>query len=265
MVMFLDFLDKNIGWIKDLFAILFSGTITILAILTYRRAKETFLQPVRAEVIKKQTELLSDLLEFFYKNNPDLDLDYSGLIDANLFQWLKEYGFLLKDQEQIEKSILENLDKSMLLFPNAEGKIEEFEIVSSFDEEKKIDKKSSEDFKKNLYEKAKNGDVDINKVFMTKKCRDYLDKLNFFIENPFMPITIKKHLENLILDIHKNIKFNLRKVITDFIKQLFDRGPNKFSPAGVFNDFNHIRIHHKKNYKLIKNEIRTYLKIDNMP
>jgi len=36
----------------------------------------------------------------------------------------------------------------------------------------------------------------------------------------------------------------------------------KFDPIGVYNNFNHNRIHHSKSMMKLKNEIRKYLMID---
>ena len=60
-------ISENIGWIKDGFTILFTLTGTVLAILTYRRARHTVLQPIINEVIKKQSGLLSDLRQIMEK------------------------------------------------------------------------------------------------------------------------------------------------------------------------------------------------------
>jgi len=58
----IDFIKENISWLKDLFTLLFVGTGTVVAILTYRRARATILQPIRTEVIKKQSEILSSVM-----------------------------------------------------------------------------------------------------------------------------------------------------------------------------------------------------------
>ena len=55
----------NISTIKDILWIIFTFIATFIAILTYRRAKYTILQPLRTEVIKKQTELFVEIIENF--------------------------------------------------------------------------------------------------------------------------------------------------------------------------------------------------------
>jgi hypothetical protein len=58
----IELIKNNITWLKDFATILFTATGTIVAILTYRRARATVLQPIRNEVIKKQSEILVELL-----------------------------------------------------------------------------------------------------------------------------------------------------------------------------------------------------------
>lgn len=81
---------------KRCFSIIFTGSATIVAILTYIRAKEKFLQPIRTEVIKKQTEILTEILEVFSKHEFSLDraLDYVNVAQINALNILFEYGFI---------------------------------------------------------------------------------------------------------------------------------------------------------------------------
>ncbi|MCW3789833.1 hypothetical protein [Plebeiibacterium sediminum] len=65
----IDYIKENINWLKDLFTLIFAGTGTVVAILTYRRARATILQPIRTEVIKKQSEILTKLLQVIRENN----------------------------------------------------------------------------------------------------------------------------------------------------------------------------------------------------
>jgi len=259
----LDFVRENINWLKDIFTIIFTGVATTIAILTYKRAKETFLQPVRTEVIKKQTELLADLLEILYEDDPDSGLDYVGVVRVNVFEWLVSYGFILNNQEEIKKSILKEMDSLFLVLPGKQT-LEEFELISSFKE--KENKKGLDDYGKKLYEKGKSGKIIINKIFFTKKHISYVNKLYYYAENPFIPSNIKISLEALLQDINVNLSKNLKKVIERFIREVFSKKVKTgFSPNGVFNEFNHIRIHHKQNYEMLKKEIRSYLKVDSMP
>ena len=56
--------------------IIFTLIATIIAVLTYKRAKSTVLQPIRNETIKKQAVLLEEILNFI-----KLDVDYYELLE----------------------------------------------------------------------------------------------------------------------------------------------------------------------------------------
>ncbi len=102
----IDYIKGNISWLKDVFTLFFVGTGTVVAILTYRRARATILQPIRTEVIKKQTELLSKLLHTLSNNNQSFEvgLDYVNLVQINVMLTLRDFGFVFKGHnETIEK------------------------------------------------------------------------------------------------------------------------------------------------------------------
>ena len=97
----IEFISQNISCIKDGFTTIFALTGTILAILTYRRARHSILQPIRNEVIKKQSSLLTDLLKTCQPGSEfDRNLDYFNLVRVNVYLHLKEFGFLFKDQKK---------------------------------------------------------------------------------------------------------------------------------------------------------------------
>jgi len=100
------FLKSNISWIKDIFTIILVFTATVISILTYRRARATVLQPIRNEVIKKQSQILSELLSFLHENDDNIEngLDYIGLATGNAALSLKELGFIFKGNEKISKN-----------------------------------------------------------------------------------------------------------------------------------------------------------------
>ena len=69
--------SNNISTIKDILWIIFTLIATVIAVLTYKRARYTILQPLRSEIIKRQTDLLIDIMEAFSDDNQlilDLDL-----------------------------------------------------------------------------------------------------------------------------------------------------------------------------------------------
>ncbi len=92
-----DAIKENLTWIRELFTIIFVASATIIAVLTFIRARKTFLQPIRSEVIKKQSALLTELLEFISRGIGNIGeaLNYSEIVRLNIYALLDEYGFIL--------------------------------------------------------------------------------------------------------------------------------------------------------------------------
>ncbi len=107
--MIISYIQDNIYWIKDIFTLILVATATVISILAYRRARATVLQPIRNEVIKKQSLILSEVLAFLPKTTFDRSLDYVGVASANAYLALRDYGFVFKDQ----KEILDKVDKTI--------------------------------------------------------------------------------------------------------------------------------------------------------
>lgn len=110
-------LIENIDWIKDIITTLFSITAIIITVLTYRRARHTILQPIRSEVIKKQTQILIDILEFINDNssNAKMLFDYNNLMSINEELFLRNFG--LKSLSDEEKKFAEDKLLGKLIYP----------------------------------------------------------------------------------------------------------------------------------------------------
>ena len=261
----IDFIKENINWIKDFVTIIFAGTATIIGILTYRRARATILQPIRTEAIKKQSDLLSRLLQFLKENNQSFEtgIDYENVVQINVLKTLRDYGFVFKGQEQI----FEILDKEVVgWIPCGKSKIlHDVEIIRTFHSNDKVD--SHRDFGKEKFENLKNGAIDIDKIFQTRTLTEFMSQLSEISHDPFMPLSIKSTLDELSATVHLNLtkilKLELEKFMLEFSKEYFEKGvAPRFDPIGVYNNFNHQRIHHRKSMEKLKNEIRKYLMID---
>ncbi|MCR6642111.1 MAG: hypothetical protein NVV82_24780 [Sporocytophaga sp.] len=107
----IDYIKENISWLKELFTLLFVGTGTLVEILTYRRARATILQPIRTEVIKKQSELLSKLLQTLSDNNQSfkVGLDYVNLVQINVMLTLRDFGFVFKEHKEFLEIIKDSV------------------------------------------------------------------------------------------------------------------------------------------------------------
>src|SRR3989339_1166679 len=98
-------------------------------------------------------------------------------------------------------------------------------------------------------------------MYQTQKMKSFISELSKFINDPFMPLAIQQILKDFSKTIHVNItKFMKEEIeifILDFSKVYFDKNiAPKFEPVGIYNNFNHKRIHHNNEMLKLKNEIR---------
>ena len=263
----ISYIKDNIPWIKDVFTLILVATATIISIFTYRRARATILQPIRNEVIKKQSQILSEVLAFLSKNTFNKSLDYVGVASANAYLSLRDYGFVFKDQNEI----MDKVDKTICgwLFCGEGDVIKDVEIIDMFAENKEKEKaiKEAHELGKERFENAKRGIITIDKIYLTQEYEKCFKQLSEYAENPFLPQKIREILEKLISDIQINLKLHLKNTLIRFVKEFCQsyfgkKSYPKISPLGVYNEFNHNRIHHDVELNSLKAEIRNYLKID---
>lgn len=263
----LSYIENNISWIKDIFTLILVATATIISILTYRRARATVLQPIRNEVIKKQSLILSEVLASLPKTTFDESLDYVGIASVNAYLALRDYGFVFKEQ----KEILDKIDKTIhgWLFCGEGDVIKDVELIGMFAKgtEKEESIKEVHELGKERFENAKRGIITIDKIYLTQEHAEYFKRLSEYAENPFLPQKIQDILKKLISDVQINLKLHLKDTLTRFVKEFCQsyfgkESYPKISPLGVYNEFNHNRIHHGVELNNLKTEVRNYLKID---
>jgi len=258
----IEFLKNNISLIKDIFTLFFVGTGTVLSILTFKRASATILQPIRTEVIKKQSELLSKLLHILSENNQSFEvgLDYVKLVQINVLLALRDYGFVFKEHKELFEKVK---DSVVGWAPCGRTKIlKDVEIINSFTEATKKNEYGVEKFN-NL----KKGEIDIDKIYLTKRHTEFVKLISDFKEDPFMPASIQQTLNELFNDINNNLtkvlKGELETFMIDFSKVYFEENnAPHFDPLGIYNCYNHSCVHHRTTLGKLKNEIRKYLMID---
>lgn len=84
-----------LGVAKDIAQIAFWLVAGGLAVLTYRQARRTVLQPIRTEVFKEQLKVMSEAMSLFVgKHELALrgDFDFDSLFDANVCYLLDNYA-----------------------------------------------------------------------------------------------------------------------------------------------------------------------------
>lgn len=261
----IDYIKENINWLKDLFTLIFVGTGTVVAILTYRRARATILQPIRTEVIKKQSAILSRLLQILkeHKQSFDVGLDYLTMVQINVLLTLKDYGFIFKEHEEIFNNLKDHITgwktcgKSNIL--------KDAEVIGVFKEKTTPSKTNEIGLEK--FNNLKKGEIDVDKIYLTKLHSEFAKLIMEFRDDPFMPNPIQLTLTELINDINNNLtiilKGELESFLINFGKVYFEKNKAPhFDPVGVYNNFNHSRVHHDETYKKLKHEIRKYLRID---
>lgn len=261
----IEYIKENIIWLKDLFTLLFVGTGTVVAILTYRRARATILQPIRTEVIKKQSELLSKLLQTLNDNNQSFEvgLDYVNLVQINVMLTLRDFGFVFKEHKELFEKIKEG---TVGWTPCGRTNIlKDVEIIGALTEVS--EKKRESDYGPEKYSNLRKGEIDIDKIYLTKQHSEFVKLISDFKSDPFMPSSIQKTMAELFNDVSNNLaivlKGELEVFMIDFSKVYFEKGnAPHFDPIGVYNSFNHNRVHHRPNLEKLKKEIRKYLRID---
>lgn len=261
----LKYIQQNAGWLKDTATLIFAATGTIIAILTYRRAKATIFQPIRTEVIKKQSELLSDFLSLLKDHNHSFEngLDYINLVQLNVLLTLNSFGFVFNEHREMMKNLQSNL--SGWLPCGTSNVLKDVVVIGALGDENT--EALEVDAGRMKFDALKSGQVSVEKIYLTKHHVEFMAKLSAFSSDPFMPAAIQNTLDELNNDINSNLTIILKKELEvfmlNFSRQYFpnSRAP-KFDPVGVYNDFNHSRIHHKQTLIQLRSDIRKYLRID---
>ncbi len=260
---------SNISWIKDALWVVFTLIATIIAILTYRRARYTLLQPLRSEVVKRQTELLVELLEYISgpKNNIYFGIDYMGMIACNSYKLLELCDFVLVD-ENIGKTVAENIGGFMFL--KTHGEINSFCIPTDpFETNNEDISQRQLAYRKSVKEQIRSqGSIaELEGLYLTKKHAETLAELERFRDNPFMPKSIQNLLNQLLEDIQKNIRGPLFKELEKFIVRVDSMESDKEHPVNItyqaiYNDFLRHSKSHTKTINEITNSVREYLLVD---
>ena len=255
----------NISTIKDILWIIFTFIATFIAILTYRRAKYTILQPLRTEVIKKQTELFVEIIENFSDDIKFIkDIDRMNMIEFNTYYVLDLYGFKSNLSGDLNK-ILNEVFCSYKLVKRG-NELHEIRLPELFDDSKKQDEmhKSAND---SIQTQLETGEIDIELLGITKKCQETLNKYNNIANNAFLPSEIKIILDEIIVNIEKDIAIGLKEVLEQVILEAYEKSQKgeKFSvnTASINNLFIKKRpYNYSQLIKKIRKSTRDYLMID---
>ena len=256
----MDTLSLDVGLIKDILTTLAAIVIAIIAVLAYRRARDTVLQP---EIIRRQSELLSGVFRFL--SNVDTghhsDPDYEGIIALNLRDLLWSCGCITKTQEPPAKPGTEQPAAALV----SEAGLE---LIPSVQVEEEITPNGQARYtREERQNRAKAGIIDIDPIWLTRAYVEFNDKLSDYVRDPLMPSQVSTALaklqDEISVNLHVHMPETLRQSMEVFCKLYFAGGKKPtIEPAGVYNDFNEKRIHHEEHIENLRKAIREHLRVD---
>lgn len=261
-------LKENVEWIKDLFTIIFTTIGICLVFLTYKKAKATILAPIRTEVIKKQSKLLTDLVNIIkdrQKQHHDL-FDYENLVAINAFALLLDYRLVERDENKIREFYKQI--RPMIFTPGKNSyENTRLEKVGMFTTKRKSHtKKEIQKYRLSRLKRLKHGEVNLQIIYGDKDCFEFSALLNEYSDNPFLPKKIKNIIQDLKKEASINITTHLKATLKKFIikcYELYSRGEQPLiNPEGIHNEFNEVCNKHASTVQKLKQEISSYLQID---
>lgn len=268
----IEILKNNSSWLKDISTIVFAATGTLIAILSYRKARNTIFQP---EVVKIQTRVLTDFLKSFTTDGNSLDksIDYLNIYMYNVDLTLREYN--LADIDRISEKYVEYEQNIAGWFQFLENDIYDFILVEDSIEgyDKLIFNANNKAYQKHYEKKASEGVFKIHRIFYTKKYALFHKKLRDLSNNPFMPLEIQKVAnqigENMTINLHHVLKSLLSTLVKETFVALNDKKTNNyevitenFKYKTLWRIYEKERNQHDKDFELLKKKIREHLKID---
>ncbi len=275
MIDIINFFRENSSWLKDISTIVFTATGTLVAILSYRRAKSSIFQPKRTEAAKIQTQILTDFLTTFTTDGNSLDrsIDYLNIYKYNVDIALRDYN--LADIEKISEKYAEYELNIAGWFQFLENDIYDFILVEGSKKEydQLLFEPNNRERQKHYEKKAKEGVFDIHRIFYTKKYHQFHKKLRDLTNNPFLPTEIQKAAsqigDNMTVNLHHKLRTLLSKLIEETYTAYNDKESDKyeviketFKYQTLWRIFEKERNQHDKDYELLKKKIREHLRID---
>ncbi|XLS27987.1 hypothetical protein ACJD0Z_12345 [Flavobacteriaceae bacterium M23B6Z8] len=271
----IEFLRTNSSWLKDISTILFTALGTLIAILSYNRAKSSIFQPKRTEVAKIQTEILTDFLTSFTTDGNSIDraIDYVKIYQYNVDIALRDYN--LADLDKISEKYAEYeqniagwiqfLENDIYNFILVEGSIKEYDQL--------IFEPNNRERQKHYERKANEGIYDIHRIVYTKKYQLFHKKLRDLSNNPFLPKEIQEVANQIGDNMTINLHHKLRILLSKLIEETHTAYKNKesdnyevisetFKYQTLWRIFEKERNQHDKDYELLKKKIREHLRID---
>lgn len=268
LVTSLNFLGKwfitNLSIIRDTLWIILTLLATVIAVLTYHRARYTLLQPYKSEVIKRQTDVFIQLLEMFkpsayFHFYKDVSMD---TIDCNIFSIFADYGIDFEDSDDEMKNLLGGY------IGQTEGAFECYDEVYFDADETALEEKNKKKTIERI-DQLMTGQLEFDCFYLSKSYLKILNEIHDKINNPILP----KELQQKLIRIKDEFVFNITEVLRDVIFEnmriiLLDfAATNKLkniSQYAIHNQFNHHpkKIDQSSTINDFIGGIREFLKID---
>jgi hypothetical protein len=248
---------------KDFANICFLVLTSILAVKTYINAKKTLFNPIRSEMVKYQMKVITDFIDNHTSKglNLDFSIDYFSLIKINL-----EADYLLNiytNEYLFENHTFDDVDTNRLIYctENLAGLFEVIkkEDIHYFETTVIGDFEITKQYIQTTMIKSKeeaNPDLDLQRLYFTKKFYSiYSDLLNLKT-NPFIPKEIKVDVENILNNITRNL-IALYNVLSNHIAEQKDT-----SYYQILDKFNERKISHQTDLEKLRKGITEYFKVN---
>ncbi|MEO2190319.1 hypothetical protein [[Clostridium] innocuum] len=246
----------NLTSIKDLLWIIFTLIATVIAILTYRRARFSLLQPLRGEVVKRQIDEMIELLEFLSTDDLDTKIDYMNILQGNFELKMSELGFKDKKSE-------ERLEHYKSIFVGSYITKDTFDDNRYYAAGPFFNPNDIKEVKeKSDYDLLEEGIVKLHGISITEQHTKCMNEFQKYINSPIIPTELKNKLVTITNDISDNITNKIPFVIKGVILVFHKEKKESIQPMSILSLFSEVRIKHNEQIKELREEIREYLKID---
>jgi len=192
-----------------------------VAILTYRQARRTVLQPIRTEVFKEQLKVMSETMSrFIGKHELALrdDFDFRALFDANACYLLDSYVASVFDKRF-------DSDKRLYNERACPMKIVPIDAVVNSSKPKVDSRTPPVDV---TYSQVWIGDwkdYSAGKLYINKQCVEMNQSVTRLLENPLLPVKLAELLSEYLVVVVKN-QFVLLKLLDHASRELPGRFPS---------------------------------------
>lgn len=188
--------------LKDIVQIVFWLLAGVLAVLTYRQARRTVLQPIRTEVFKEQLKVMSEVMSLFVgKSEVPLreDFKFYTLFNANACYLLDSYAASVFDMRfDPDKRLYNSTDCPMKIHT-----IESIKKTSG----------SQDGSGSALYSQVYVGDWslhEVDRLYLNKQCCEMTQRITQLLENPLLPSRMVELLSEYLKIVGNNQSILMR-------------------------------------------------------